>query len=76
MLYEKDVEVRCPICGKLSKIQAWNNNSKVCCATQEMKDDYMELFDSRGFTSGYYYKCPSCQMWSSGDKLKIKKDKE
>lgn len=71
-MIEKDTEIKCPSCKRLSKIQMWNSLSLAACKSAEMRKLYMPLYDERAFEKdNYYYVCPLCGIWSAGEKLII-----
>lgn len=75
---KENMELVCPICGKVNTVKEWNNLSKKACTNRQMKRAYKELTSVKVYlhTSESYYQCPSCKRWSCGKYLKFETTNE
>lgn len=69
----QECDVMCPWCRVVSKLSVWDDVTFSECINREMKRSYMSLRDTNAWKHGsnHFYKCPSCEQWSRGSKLKI-----
>ena len=72
-ILDKHLDIRCPRCGKTSKLFRWDNATYSECDTDEMKELYTHLYEEKAFLrkTDAYYICPKCHNWSRGSQLKI-----
>lgn len=72
-MINKCVDVLCPRCGKVTKLEIWNNLTYSMCSTREMRRAYTQLYEEKAFRheSNTFYVCPQCHQWSRGSQLRI-----
>lgn len=68
-----DLNVICPWCGDDSTLKEWNDSSFEECLSRETRRSFVKLNEERVWKkeSKNFYKCPCCNKWSRGNKLKI-----
>ena len=65
--------VRCPWCMGENTLQNWEDTTKAECTSRETRRAYRSLTNESVWKkeSKNFYKCPNCNQWSRGNKLKI-----
>ncbi len=71
-MYSRNLNVKCPWCGKLSKLGEWNDITYAQCFSREMKRAFTQLTEKKAFLKGSdtFYMCPLCKKWSRGNLLR------
>ena len=72
-MISRDVDIKCPWCGSISKLGEWNDLTYSKCINREMKRAFTELTLERAFTkkANTFYVCGKCEKWSRGSQLLI-----
>lgn len=72
-MLDRNLDIRCAWCIKISKLGAWNDNTYAHCTNREMKRAFLSLTDKKAFlkNSNKFYMCPLCEKWSRGSQLRI-----
>lgn len=69
---DKGIRIKCGWCSLESPIEKWEQNTFKECKTREMKRAYETIYDEKVFRGdNYFYLCPECNTWSSGEQLRI-----
>lgn len=73
MKLSRNLDVKCPLCKKISKLGEWNDFSYSACKNREMRRTFVNLTDSSAFMrqTKVYYGCPKCGEWIGGNTLAI-----
>ena len=68
-----DCSVICPWCLTSNTIECWNNTSYSSCVTREQRRSFKNLTNPKvwGNESKHFFKCPNCNRWIRGNKLRI-----
>ena len=69
----KTASVRCPWCYIENTLEKWDETSFAECISREKRRAFRSLSNESVWKkeSKNFYKCPNCNQWSRGNKLKI-----
>lgn len=75
---QKDSLLMCPECKKTDYAIVWDENTKDTCISRELRRNYISLIGKRGTQreSKLQYKCPKCNKFVHGWKLRVIKSIE
>ena len=72
-MLDNNANVKCPWCLNVSNLKAWDDNTYKQCINREQRRAFKSLttFSVWGTKSKNFYRCPSCDQWSRGNKLMV-----
>ena len=72
-MIDKNIDIECGWCQQASRAEEWEENTYKECITREMRRAYTSIYKEKAFKrkTEAFYKCPKCNKWIRGSKLKI-----